>query len=163
MEQLHEWPINLGISDQDRANSIEALNRILAGEFVLLTQTLNYHWNLIGPAFHDYHLLFDDHYKTIFSKIDDIAERIRSVGGQAIGSMATILTISPIKEDSGPAPTSKVMIRNLLTQHEKLIQEIRSAINTTAENNRDIGTSNFLTDLIEKHEKIAWILRALAS
>lgn len=163
MEQLQEWPIHLGISDQDRTNSIEALNKILAGEFVLLVQTLNYHWNLVGPEFHDYHLLFDDHYKAIFSKIDDIAERIRSVGGQAIGSMATILTTSSIKEDRGPVPTSKIMIRNLLTQHETLIQEIRSAINTTAENNRDMGTSNFLTDLIEKHEKIAWMLRALAS
>jgi len=163
MTHTQERAANLGIAAQDRTISIQLLNKILAGEFVLLMQTLNYHWNLVGPEFHDYHLLFDDHYKAIFSKIDDIAERVRAVGGQALGSMTMMLEKSPLAEDKGSVPTPKVMVLNLLAQHEALIQEIRSAINTTAENNRDMGTSNFLTDLIEKHEKIAWMLRALAS
>jgi len=163
MAHVQERVPNLGITDQDRIISIELLNKILAGEFVLLMQTLHYHWNLVGPEFHDYHLLFDDHYKAIFSQIDDIAERVRAVGGHALGSMSMMLKHSPIQEDNESVPSPKTMVINLLTQHEALIQEMRSAINTTAENNRDMGTSNFLTDLMEKHEKIAWMLRSLAS
>ena len=154
---------DIGISAKDRQISITVLNKILANEFVVLVQTLNYHWNLVGPEFHDYHLLFDDQYKALFSLIDDIAERVRSVGGQALGSMTAMIQKSPIKEDVGFVPSPKNMIINLLEQHEALIRHIREAINSTAENNRDMGTSNFLTDLLEKHEKIAWMLRSLAS
>jgi len=163
MAHTQEKSVNIGIASQDRTVSVELLNKILAGENVLLFQTLNYHWNLVGPEFHDYHLLFDDQYKALFSLIDDIAERVRSVGGQALGSMTAMIQKSPIKEDVGFVPSPKNMIINLLEQHEALIRHIREAINSTAENNRDMGTSNFLTDLLEKHEKIAWMLRSLAS
>ena len=152
---------NIGVSSKDREVSIELLNGILAGEFVLLFQTLNYHWNLVGPQFHDYHLLFDDQYKAIFEKIDAIAERVRFIGGTAIGSMDLAIKKSPLKEDLGAVPAPTKMVANLLDQHEALIRELRIAINKTAENNRDMGSSNFLTDLIEKHEKTAWMLRSL--
>ena len=158
---MNKVDINIGISSKDREISIELLNSVLAGEFVLLFQTLNYHWNLVGPQFHDYHLLFDDQYKAIFETIDAVAERVRFVGGRAVGSMDLAIKQAQLKEDLGAVPAPTIMITNLLTQHEALIREIRSAINKTAENNRDMGSSNFLTDLIEKHEKIAWMLRSL--
>jgi starvation-inducible DNA-binding protein len=151
----------IGIQHLDRSISIDILNKILADEFVLLVQTLNYHWNLVGPEFHDYHKLFDHQYKAIFGYIDDIAERVRSVGGIALGSMNDYIKFSQIKEDLGDIPTPKDMVYNLLLSHEILIRHLRDGINKTAEKNRDMGTSNFLTDLIEKHEKIAWMLRSL--
>jgi len=154
--------IDIGIGSQERDMSIELLNGVLAGEFVLLVQTLNYHWNLEGPEFRDYHLLFDDHYKTLFEKIDEIAERVRAVDGRALGSMDAIIRSSTLQEDRGAVPHPKKMIENLLEQHEALIRQIRIAVNKTAENNNDMGTSNFLTELLEKHEKIAWMLRSLA-
>ncbi len=151
----------IGIESNDRSLSIDILNKILADEFVLLVQTLNYHWNLVGPEFHDYHKLFDHQYKDIFGYIDDIAERVRSIGGLALGSMHDFVKFSQIKEDLGDIPAPKDMVYNLLINHEVIIRHMRDGINETAEKNRDMGTSNFLTELIEKHEKIAWMLRSL--
>ena len=158
---MKQRDINIGISSKDREISIEILNGILSSECVLLFQTLNYHWNLVGPQFHDYHLLFDDQYKAIFETIDALAERVRFLGGKAIGSMDSAIKHAVLKEDLGALPAPTIMVSNLLDQHEKLIRELRIAINTTAEQNRDMGSSNFLTDLIEKHEKTAWMLRSL--
>lgn len=152
--------INIGIAAADRAASAVVLNNLLADEFVLLVQTLNYHWNLVGPEFHDYHLLFDGQYKAIFEIIDAVAERVRAVGGIALGSMADMLAKATLKESTN-VPTPRVMVETLLAQHEALIVTLRNGINKTAFNNNDMGTSNFLTDLIEKHEKIAWMLRSL--
>lgn len=151
----------IGIEKTDRQVSITILNKILANEFILLVQTLNYHWNLIGPQFNDYHKLFDDQYNKLFGFLDVIAERVRAVGGIAVGSMAEAIRTSNLQEDTGDVPQPTTMVENLLQQHEKLIQEIRKGIDETAKNNRDMGTSNFLTDLIEKHEKMAWMLRSL--
>ena len=75
----------------DAKISQELLNEILANESVLLMQTLNYHWNLVGPQFHDYHLLFDKQYNQLFADMDKIAERVRAVQGQALGSFKNIL------------------------------------------------------------------------
>ncbi len=158
---MKQRDINIGISSKDLEISIDILNTILGSECVLLFQTLNYHWNLVGPQFHDYHLLFDDQYKAIFEKIDALAERVRFLGGKAIGSMDSAIKHAILKEDLATPPTPTIMVSNLLDQHEKLIREIRIGINKTAEDNHDMGSSNFLTDLIEKHEKTAWMLRSL--
>lgn len=154
---------NTGIKKEDREISTKILNSLLADEFVLLTQTLNYHWNLIGPEFNDYHKLFGEQYKQIFEMIDEIAERTRSVGGLALGSMEAFKKHAGLNEDQGAPPTPKVMVKNLLAQHEALITKLRNWVNDTAAENRDMGTSNFLTDILTKHEKTAWMLRALAS
>lgn len=152
---------NIGISTKDRTVSINLLNQLLADEFVLLVQTLNFHWNLVGPEFHDYHLLFDEQYRQIFQFTDDIAERTRSLGGIALGTMADFIKHSQLKESSGKIPKPQAMVAILLDQHETIIRSLRKAINKTGEDDRDMGTNNFLTDLMEKHEKIAWMLRSL--
>ncbi len=121
-----------------------ALNEILANESVLLMQTLNYHWNLTGPEFHDYHLLFDKQYNQLFADMDKIAERVRAVQGNALGSLKNILASATLKEDSGPAPKPKQMIINLLKQYEMLIEQIREAIIVVDKKTTDFGTINFL-------------------
>ncbi len=151
----------IDISAQDLKDSTFMLNEILADEFVLLVKTLNYHWNLVGPEFHDYHVLFNDQYHQIFEFIDQIAERARAVGGIALGSMAEFIKASSLTEESGNIPSPVEMVRNLLNDHEAIIRFYREAITATAEDNRDIGTSNFLTELMQKHEKTAWMLRSL--
>ena len=152
---------DIGIKPDTLSMSIAIFNKLLASEFLLLMQTLNYHWNLVGPEFHDYHLLFDKQYKEIFERIDDIAERVRALGGIALGSLSDMIQQSPLTEDTGDIPSPKTMVENLLDQHESLIKEIRTDIDKTGENNRDMGSNNFLADLIEKHEKTAWMLRSL--
>ena len=137
------------------------LNEILANESVLLFQTLNYHWNLVGPEFHDYHLLFDKQYNQIFEDLDKIAERVRAVGGLALGSMKDMGKVATLKEDS-TTPKPKQMVINLLKQYEALIEQIRAAIISLDKKTHDFGTINFLEELLTQHEKTAWMLRALS-
>lgn len=149
------------MNKNDANVSQELLNKLLANESVLLMQTLNYHWNLVGPEFHDYHLLFDKQYNQLFADMDKIAERVRAVQGQALGSFKNILATASMKEDSGKAPKPKQMIINLLKQYEALIEQIRAAIVTLDKKSTDFGTINFLEELITQHEKTAWMLRSL--
>ncbi|OGB86185.1 hypothetical protein A3J41_03270 [candidate division TM6 bacterium RIFCSPHIGHO2_12_FULL_38_8] len=151
------------MNKNDAKASQTLLNDILANESVLLMQTLNYHWNLVGPEFHDYHLLFDKQYKEIFEHMDDIAERVRAVQGVALGSFKNILSLATLHEDTGKTPNPKQMIVNLLKQYEKLIEQIREAIAALDKKSTDFGTINFLEDLIMQHEKTAWMLRSLAT
>ena len=148
------------LSKSDQKTSEVMLNKLLASEAVMLMQTLNYHWNLVGPEFHDYHLLFDKQYNVLFADMDKLAERVRAIGGQAAGSMKEFLSISPLKEDTGKLPEPKKMVVNLLNQYENLIDQLRDGI-THLEKSKDYGTRKFLEDLIEQHEKTAWMLRAL--
>lgn len=141
--------------------SQKVLNVILANHGVLLFQTLNYHWNLVGREFHDYHLLFDKQYNQLFGHMDLIAERVRSVGGIALGSMKEFVKDSILLEHSGATPEPKVMITNLLKQYEQLIAHIRETIEMLEEKTKDYGSINMLEDLIGQHEKTAWMLRSL--
>ena len=144
----------------DQKISQKLLNELLANEAVLLMQTLNYHWNLVGREFHDYHLLFDKQYNVLFADMDKLAERVRAVGGIALGSMKEMIATASLKEDSGKQPEPVKMIVNLLKQYELLIEQLRDSI-TILEKTKDYGTKKFLEDLIEQHEKTAWMLRAL--
>lgn len=137
------------------------LNDLLANESVLLFQTLNYHWNLVGPEFHDYHLLFDNQYNQIFQDLDKIAERVRAVGGFALASMKDLSKAASLKEDSS-IPKPKQMVLNLLKHYEVIIEQIRAAIITLDKKTHDFGTINFLEELLTQHEKTAWMLRSLA-
>jgi starvation-inducible DNA-binding protein len=153
---------NIGISVQDRNISIGLLNNILSDMFVLYLQTLNYHWNIVGPQFNDYHKLFDGQYNELFEEIDMVAERVRAVGGIAYGTMQEMISNASLQEDGGDIPEPRQMVKNLLSQHEKLIRNLRVAVDQTAENMRDMGTSDFLNGIMITHEKTAWMLRALA-
>lgn len=150
------------MNKNDAKISQELLNEILANESVLLMQTLNYHWNLVGPQFHDYHLLFDKQYNQLFANMDNIAERVRTVQGQALGSFKNILALATLKEDSGKAPKPQQMIINLLNHYETLIEQIRAAIITLDKKTTDFGTINFLEELLTQHEKTTWMLRSLS-
>ncbi len=151
------------MNKNDAKISQKLLNNILANESVLLMQTLNYHWNLQGPEFHDYHLLFDKQYHQLFEDMDKIAERIRAVQGQALGSFKNILSTATLKEDSGNAPKPKTMISNILKQYEILIEQIHEAVIMLDKKTTDFGTINFLEELITQHEKTAWMLRSLGN
>ncbi|MBI2344483.1 DNA starvation/stationary phase protection protein [Candidatus Dependentiae bacterium] len=141
--------------------SQKVLQEMLANHGVLLFETLNYHWNLVGKEFHDYHILFDGQYKQLFENMDLIAERIRAIQGQALGSMKEFLATAIIKEDTKATREPRQMIIRLLAQYEKMIEHIRDSIGTLEAKTQDYGTRKMLEDLIEQHEKTAWMLRSL--
>jgi starvation-inducible DNA-binding protein len=151
---------NIGMSDPDRQSVVKLLNTLLADEYVLYTKTRNYHWNVVGPQFNDLHKFFESQYEALDDVVDEVAERGRSLGGQAAGTLAEFSRATRLKEQPGQSPDAHVMIANLLADHEAVIQGLRADLVTVMDKHGDAGTSDFLTGLMEKHEKMAWMLRA---
>ena len=138
------------------------LNTLLADEFVLYTKTRNYHWNVTGSSFMELHKLFEGQYEELDTVVDDIAERSRAIGHNAVGSLKQYLAITRLTEDD-KATNSKQMLTNLLNDHETIIRILRSDIITAADKYKDVGTSDFLTGLLKQHEKTAWFIRSYLS
>lgn len=151
--------VNIGLPENTHNASVEMLKKLQADEFVLYTKTWNFHWNVTGMNFNDLHGLFLKQYEQLQGFVDDVAERIRALGSIAPGTQAEFLKLSRLKEEAGVVPPAKEMIKKLLMDHEAIIKSLREDIDATAKIN-DMGTNNFLSDLITKHEKTAWMLRA---
>ena len=151
---------NLGLGNQSRAAVVEILNRLLADEYVLYTKTRKFHWNVTGPQFNDLHKFFEAQYEALDEVVDEVAERARSLGGISLGTLAEFLEQTRLSEKPGKNPKALGMLAELLSDHEALIRELRKELKACDEEHGDMGTSDFLTGLMEKHEKMAWMLRA---
>ena len=151
---------NLGMSDGSRQNVVTILNDVLADEYVLYTKTRNYHWNVVGPQFNDLHKFFEAQYSELNDIVDDVAERARALGGRALGTLAEFSQHARLKEQPGTYPDATGMLRDLLGDHEAVIRRLREDLEVVMEKHRDAGTNDFLTGLMEQHEKMAWMLRA---
>ena len=151
--------ISIGIVDQNRQQVADRLNLLLANEYILYTKTLKFHWNVVGPFFGQLHLLFEQQYEQLLGIVDEVAERVRALGHVSFGTLKEFSTHATLPEEPGANPESSVMIRKLLEDHEAIIRQIRVYIDYTAQAG-DMGTNNFLSELIERHEKNAWILRS---
>ena len=152
---------DIGISEKNRQAVVSILNTLLADEYVLYTKTRNYHWNVTGVNFHDYHKFFESQYEEIDEIIDEVAERARSLGGRAFGTIKEFLGTGRLKEKPGEVPAAKGMVLSLLEDHEELIKTLRGDLVVCGESYKDAGTNDFLTGLMERHEKMAWMLRAI--
>ncbi len=150
---------NIGLSTQDRKAVADILNVILSDEFVVYTKTLNYHWNIYGSDFKALHVFLQEQYEGLLDISDEVAERVRALGHVAFGSMTEFLKHARIKELPGVVPGPEGMIKNLLDDHEAIIRSLRKDLEDTAKHH-DMGTNNFLTEIMERHEKMAWMLRA---
>jgi starvation-inducible DNA-binding protein len=151
---------NIGLLDEQREGVVGLLNTLLADEYLLYTKTRHYHWNVVGPQFNDLHKFFEEQYNALNIIVDDVAERARAIGGKALGTMTEFLKSTRLHEESGDYPEARLMIANLLADHEALISHLRVDLETCAEQFHDAGTNDFLTGLMEQHEKMAWMLRA---
>lgn len=158
-----EKNVQIGIADQNREGLVDMLTSLLSDEYVLYTKTRNYHWNVTGPHFNDYHKFFEGQYGEIEVFIDDVAERIRQLGGKAIGTLDELKSHARLRESPGQYPSDKEMVNSLIADHEQIIQSLRGDVDKSAEVFHDAGTSDFLTGLMENHEKMAWMLRATAN
>ena len=151
--------IDTGISRESLQKIANILNDDLADEYVLLTKTRNYHWNVEDPRFNDLHKFFEEQYEVLSAAVDEIAERVRAVGGRTRATLKEFINSSQIREDIRSYPNADTMLGNLLSDHETIIKTLRKNINECQELN-DEGTANFLTDKMEAHEKMAWMLRS---
>lgn len=151
--------INIDVSEKTRSQMADTLNILLANEYVLYTKTLKFHWNVRGPFFGALHGLFQKQYEQLLEIVDDVAERVRALGHLSHGTLKEFSANATLAEEPGKNPDYTTMIRLLLEDHEAIIRQIRKDIDLAAELH-DMGTNNFLSDLIETHEKTAWMLRA---
>ena len=135
--------LNSGMLPSNQKGVADLLNTLLADAFTLYVKTLKFHWNVVGPNFSELHSLFGDQYEALQDAVDSIAERVRQMGGTTEGTMEEFLKKATIKEAPGENPDAMGMIK------DKCFEEFK-----------DQGTGNFLTDLMEKHEKTAWMLRS---
>ena len=151
---------DIGLSDANRNGVVKLLVPLLADEYVLYTKTRNYHWNVVGPQFNDLHKFFEAQYEELDGFVDDVAERIRQLGGRSPGTLAEFSKAARLKERPGQRPNARAMLTALLADHEAVIKTLRADLATAMEKFGDAGTSDFLTGLMEKHEKMGWMLRA---
>jgi starvation-inducible DNA-binding protein len=151
---------DIGLTDSARIAVARLLNGRLADTFVLYTKTRNYHWNVKGMHFQPLHAFFESQYDQLDEAMDEIAERVQQLGGVAAGSLEEFLNLTSLNEEAGEIPDARQMIANLLADHEAVIRQLREDVDATADDYRDMGTSDFLTGLMKSHEKMAWMLRS---
>lgn len=151
---------NIGLDDEARLEIGSLLNLLLADETVLYVTTRDYHWNVTGPEFLSLHQQFEEQYRQIADWIDEVAERARAIGVGARGNWADLVKAARLSADPGTGLPAARMLAELLALHEDLIVQLRTDSETCATRFKDAGTADFLTGLMERHEKAAWMLRA---
>lgn len=151
--------INIGLTDEQRANIAAGLARVLADSYSLYIKTHNYHWNVTGPQFSALHAMFEEQYTELAPAIDEIAERIRALGHLAPGSYKEFSELTQI-EDGDKTKSASEMVRDLVIGQETLCRTCRELFPLIDEAN-DEPTADLLTVRIQTHEKNAWMLRAI--
>lgn len=142
---------------------IDHLNQELATAWVIGFNAKHYHWNVSGPNFRDYHLRFDELYTAVEATVDELAERIRMLGGSPIHTPAQMEAQSAV-EPSAPTArlTAKGMVAEALASEERAIHLLHTGIEL-ADRDNDPGTADLLTRFVQIHQKEAWFLREMAA
>jgi len=151
---------NIGITESNRQDVVNLLSILLADEFILYTKTRHAHWNIESPDFYTVHKFFETQFGTLDGIVDAVAERIRTLGHHTSSTLKNFLNLTHLSETSNQENDSQGFIKILLEDHESVIVYLREIINNISDNLKDVGTADFLTSLLEQHEKMAWFLRA---
>ncbi len=151
--------IQIGISAADRQTIAAGLSQLLADSYTLFLMTHNFHWNVTGPQFNSLHTMFETQYTELFTAVDEVAERIRSLGVAAPGSFKQFQALGSIDIPEG-SRTANEMIADLVKGQEAVVRTARSVF-PAAEAANDQPTLDLLTRRMELHEKNAWMLRVL--
>ncbi len=147
-------------NDQAARQQIAAsLSKLLADTYTLYLKTQGFHWNVVGPRFHDLHKLFEEQYAELAGANDEIAERIRALGAKAPASYSEFMKLATIAEETG-APAANEMIRQLLADNRSAVRSAQAVVEL-AEEHDDIGSADLATQRVRTHEKAAWMLDAL--
>jgi starvation-inducible DNA-binding protein len=134
-----------------------ALNALLADVFALYLKTKNYHWHMSGPHFRDYHLLLDEQSVQIFAMTDDIAERVRKVGGTTLRSIGHIARLQRISDNDADFVTPQDMLAELRQDNVQLLSEMRRT-HELCDDAGDVASASVLENWIDETERRAWFL-----
>ena len=157
---LHGSTINIGISEADRSAIAGGLSHLLADTYTLYLTTHNFHWNVTGPMFNTLHQMFMAQYTELWTAVDPIAERIRSLGHAAPGSYAQFGALASIPDAPALPPKALAMVHILVEGHEAVARTARGMF-PLADKAGDEPTADLLTQRLTVHEQTAWMLRSL--
>jgi starvation-inducible DNA-binding protein len=134
-----------------------AMNAVLADVFALYLKTKNFHWHMSGPHFRDYHLLFDEQAAQLLAMTDDIAERVRKIGGMTLRSIGQIAKMQRISDNDAPYVEPLDMIAELREDNKMLAAHLREA-HGVCDEHRDIATASLIENWIDEAERRTWFL-----
>ena len=137
---------------------IQQMKVILGTNFGLYFKSHSFHWNVEGPDFAQYHGFLGDFYDSVFDNVDTIAEKIRMLGAYAPTTLPRMLELSDI-EDTETIPSALAMLNQLKQDNDRFIVHLRAGI-VAAEQANEPAIGNFLQDLLDQHQKHAWMLRS---
>jgi starvation-inducible DNA-binding protein len=159
LKRLQQAPIiNHSDIDAGAAEDIAcSLNTLLADVFCLYLKTKNFHWHMSGPHFRDYHLLLDDHADQLFAMTDEIAERVRKIGGTTLRSIGHIARLQRITDNDADYVTPGDMLSELHENEKAIVLSMRSA-HTLCDDAGDVATASLLENWIDQGQRRSWFL-----
>jgi starvation-inducible DNA-binding protein len=134
-----------------------ALNTLLADAFALYLKTKNFHWHVSGRHFHDYHLMLDEQSDAIFATTDQLAERVRKIGGTTLKSISQVSKLQTIKDNNEDYVPPREMLRELMEDNKHIAAAMRKARNL-ADEHGDVATASILETFIDETERRTWFL-----
>src|SRR5215813_5990861 len=142
----------------EAGNSIpNSLNVLLADAFALYLKTKNFHWHVSGRHFHDYHLMLDEQSDAIFATTDQLAERVRKLGGTTVRSIGQISKLQTIKDNNEEYVPPREMLRELMEDNKHVAAAMRKA-HKLCDEYHDVGTASLLETFIDETELRTWFL-----
>jgi starvation-inducible DNA-binding protein len=150
-----DTPTNLG-SNATRDLS-GALTTLLADVFALYVKTKNFHWHMSGPHFRDYHEMLDEHSDQILGMTDDIAERVRKIGGTTLRSVGHISRLQRVADNDASFVSAQDMLAELREDNKDLTQRMRE-VHDLCDEHGDVATASLLENWIDEAEKRVWFL-----
>src|ERR1700747_1213242 len=145
------------LSPDSVQNLTAELNVLLADVFALYLKTKNFHWHISGPHFRDYHLLLDEQGDQIFAMTDELAERVRKIGGVTVKSIGHVAKLQRIKDNNEEFVAAVDMLRELMEDNKAFTTNMREA-HEIADQNNDSATTSLLENFIDETERRTWFL-----
>ena len=145
------------LKDKAVAEISKALNGILADSFALYLKTKNFHWHVSGPHFRDYHLMLDEQAAAIFATTDEIAERVRKIGGTTLRSIGQISRLQRLLDNDADYVTPHDMLAELREDNKQLTAFMRETHDICDEGN-DVASASLLENWIDEAERRTWFL-----
>src|SRR3954453_9988770 len=150
-----DTPTDLQQEEVDRISA--ALNVLLADAFALYLKTKNFHWHVSGRHFRDYHLLLDEQSEAIFATTDQLAERVRKLGGVTLRSIGQIAKLQTIQDNNEAYVPPREMLRELMEDIKHMAAAMRKA-HKLSDDNEDTGSAQLLELFIDETERRTWFL-----
>ncbi|WP_263418057.1 Dps family protein [Terriglobus albidus] len=159
LQKRQQSPLTLtsDLSSEAVRDISAGLNGLLADVFALYLKTKNFHWHMSGPHFRDYHLLLDEHGDQLFAMTDDIAERVRKIGGTTIRSIGHIARLQRVADNDAEFVTAADMLSELHEDEKALTLRMR-AIHDLCDDGGDVATASLLENWIDQSQRRSWFL-----